>query len=487
MSERKKKLNELFKGTGETPQEAVAGLTVNGVQFDSRRVQPGNLFVAVRGFITDGHDYLPMAQDRGAAAAVVEKKSDKIQIPQIKVRNSRKTLAYLAANFYRPEIDRLTLVGITGTNGKTTTSYLAQAILNEAGLPSGLLGTIQYQIGQKKVNAWNTTPESVDVASMLFELVNQDFKACVLEVSSHALALNRVNGLRFNVGVFTNLTRDHLDFHKTFDDYFESKMHLFDLLAKDGTAVINIDDEFGKKAVDRVEQTVLTFGRNPQADVYPVRETVSLQGIEMECATPFGHVDIHSKLTGDFNVQNILAAVCIGLALHISLKEIRRGIAKMERVPGRLESYEVKPGVRAVIDYAHTPDSLEKALKTLRSMTSGRLIVVFGAGGDRDHGKRPLMGSVAEEWADIVFVTSDNPRSEDPKKIIDDILQGMKYEKKRQVIVDRKQAIFSAVQQAEAGDVILVAGKGHETYQIVKGRKLDFDEVAILREAAKRA
>lgn len=487
MSEHSKKIKELFKGFGETAPQNVAELAVTGVQFDSRRVVPGNLFVAVRGFTTDGHDYLPMAQEKGAAAAVVERDVDSIKIPQIKVRDSRKALAYLAANFYRPEIDQLTLVGITGTNGKTTTSFLAQSVLETAGLPSGLIGTIQYRIGQKKVDAWNTTPESADVAAMLFELAEQKFKACVLEVSSHALALKRVDGLRFKVGVFTNLTRDHLDFHKTFEDYFASKMHLFDLLTHDGTAVINIDDDYGKKAADRIEHAVLTFGQSPKADIHPLKAQVYLKGIEMECGTPFGAIEIKSPLTGDFNVQNILAAVGVGLALHIPLEEIRLGIKRMERVPGRLESYEIKHGVRAVIDYSHTPDSLEKALQTLRAMTQGRLLVVFGAGGDRDTGKRPLMGRVAEQLADVVFVTSDNPRNEDPQKIIDDILQGMEEEQKRQVIVDRKQAIFAAVQEAQLGDVILIAGKGHETYQIIKGQKFDFDEVAILKEAAKRA
>ncbi len=487
MSKRNKKLSDLFENCGEPVPESFAELNVSGVQFDSRRVQPGDLFVAVRGFTTDGHKFLPMAEEKGAVAAVVEKKSALIKIPQIEVKDSRKILAFLAANFYRPEIDHLTLVGITGTNGKTTTSFLGQSVLNTAGLSSGLLGTIQYRVGRQNVDAWNTTPEAADVAAMLFDLVQQNFKACVLEVSSHALALNRVDGLRFKVGVFTNLTRDHLDFHKTFEHYFRSKMHLFDLLTADGTAVINVDDAYGKRAAELTDRAVLTFGRSAQADIHPLQTSVSLQGIDLECATPFGIIRLHSRLTGDFNVQNILAAIGIGLALHISLDEIRRGIEQMERVPGRLEMYEIKTGVRAVIDYAHTPDSLEKALKTLRSMTDGRLLVIFGAGGDRDHGKRPLMGQVAETLADLVFVTSDNPRNEDPKAIIDDILQGMKEASKRRVIVDRKQAIMAAIKEARAGDVVLVAGKGHETYQIVKGEKYDFDEVAILMEAARDA
>ncbi len=484
---RTKKIKELFAGSGESVSGAAAEISVSGVQFDSRRVQAGDLFVAVRGFKTDGHRYLPVAHEKGALAAVVEEISPEVPLPQIQVKNARRVLAYLGANFYRPEIDALTLIGITGTNGKTTTSYLVRSVLQNAGWPCGLLGTIQYQIGSQTLAAWNTTPEAADVAAMLFQMARENFKACVMEISSHALALNRVDGLRFAVGVFTNLTRDHLDFHKTFEDYFASKCHLFDLLLPDGTAVVNMDDEYGKKAIDRIRQTVLTFGQNPLADVHPLKTRVTLQGIEMTCATPFGSIDIRSALTGDFNVQNILAAVAVGLALHIPLNAIRAGIASVTHVPGRLESYEIKPGVRAVIDYAHTPDSLQKALKALRPMTEGRLLVVFGAGGDRDRGKRPLMGQVAESLADVVFVTSDNPRNEDPQKIIDDIVQGMHDAGKRRVILDRKEAIFAAVQEARPGDVLLVAGKGHETYQIIKGKKFDFDEVAILKEAAKRA
>ncbi len=484
---RSKTLQELFDGTDVTVAAELRDVRVRGVQFDSRRVQPGHVFVAVRGFTVDGHDFLPMAKEKGAVVAVVEEKVRGVDIPQIVVENSRRVLAWLAANFFRPEIDALTLVGITGTNGKTTTSFLTQAVLQEAGLPCGVIGTIAYQIGQKKTAAWNTTPEAVDVANMLFELWEQDYKACALETSSHALALDRVSGLRFKVGVFTNLTRDHLDFHKTLEAYFESKMKLFRLLTPDGTAVVNIDDTHGQQIIDRIEQPTLTYGQTVQADIHPIQSEVELTGITLKCATPFGTVTIRSSLTGAFNIQNIMAAVGVGLALGIPLETIRRGIERVRHVPGRLESYEIKPGVRAVIDYAHTPDSLEKALQTLRSMTAGRLLVVFGAGGDRDKGKRPLMGKVAEALADLVFVTSDNPRNEDEMAIIEDILSGMNQPEKHRVIPDRKEAIFAAVKEAQAGDVLLVAGKGHETYQIVKGKKLPFDEVAILKEAAQHA
>ncbi|NOX88553.1 MAG: UDP-N-acetylmuramoyl-L-alanyl-D-glutamate--2,6-diaminopimelate ligase [Calditrichaeota bacterium] len=485
MSERKKSLKELFSEIKVALSEEQKRIAVGGIQYDSRKVTAGDLFVAVRGFKTDGHQYLEKAVRSGAAAAVVEEKRSGLGIPQIVVPDSRKILAALAANFYRPEIDRLTLVGITGTNGKTTTSYLVQSILNEAGLPSGLIGTIQYQIGEKRWDAWNTTPESVDICRMLYELHEQKYRACVLEVSSHALALNRVNGLKFKVGAFTNLTRDHLDFHQTLDSYFESKMELFKLLDLNGSAVINFDDPFGQKAVDRISQPVLTFGFSKEADIHPASSNVSMDGIVLECETPFGKIKIESQLTGQFNIQNIQTAIGVGLALAIPLNTIKKGIEAVKRVPGRLESYEIKPGIKAVIDYAHTPDSLEKALLALKKLTPNRLIVVFGAGGDRDRGKRPLMGAVAEKIADLAFVTSDNPRTEDPEKIVEDILTGMRDETKRRVIVDRKQAIFEAVKEARPGDVLLIAGKGHEMYQDINGHKYDFDEAAILKEAAR--
>ncbi len=483
-SQKQKKLNEVFAGTNIVLPESIADLQVRGLQYDSRRVQPGHLFVAVRGFKTDGHRYLSMAQKQGAICAVVEEQDPKVHLPQIQVKNTRALLPLLAANFYRPEIDRLSLVGITGTNGKTTTSYLVRSILNEAQKTAGIIGTIRYELGNQVMDAWNTTPESVDVCRMLFEMSQQNFKACVLEVSSHALALNRVDGLRFDVAVFTNLSRDHLDFHANMEDYFEAKMKLFSLLKSQGTAVLNVDDPYVKKAQDRIEQPVITFALQEPADITVSEVQLNIKGIWLNLNTPFGHLDLHSKLLGKFNVQNIMAAVATGLGLGLKLDVIKRGIEKMERVPGRMETYEVKPGVQAIIDYAHTPDSLEKALRSLKPLTHGRLIVVFGAGGDRDRGKRPLMGAVAEKEADVVVVTSDNPRTEDPQAIINDILKGVKHPENCQVIVDRRQAIVWAVQNAQSGDVILVAGKGHEMYQDVNGVKHPFDEPAILKEAA---
>ena len=477
-------LKKLLNGLSVDLPDEMTRLQVSGVQYDSRKVEAGNLFVAIRGFQTDGHQFLKMAAEKGACCALVEERVSGVDIPQLEVNNTRELLPLVAANFYRPEIDRLTLIGITGTNGKTTTSYLVQSILNEAGKPAGVIGTIQYLIGGQKIDAWNTTPESVDICRMLYELAQQNFEACVLEVSSHALALNRVDGLKFKAGVFTNLSRDHLDFHKTMENYFEAKTRLFTLLHPRGTAVINFDDPYVKKAIDRIEQAVITFGYDRRSDVYVLAERLDINGIYLKLQTPFGPLEIHSGLRGHFNVQNIMAAVGSGLALGLNLDAIKRGIEKLDRVPGRLEPYEVKPGVLAVIDYAHTPDSLEKALQSLRPLTSGRLIVVFGAGGDRDRGKRPLMGAAAEKQADVVIVTSDNPRTEDPQKIIDDILTGIEKKEKCQVIVDRKQAIFQAVHQAQAGDVILIAGKGHEMYQDVNGVKHPFDEVAILKEAS---
>ncbi len=482
--QRTKKLSQLINGLQIDLPTRWQALDLTGVQYDSRRVSKGNLFVAVRGFKTDGHRYLAMAAEKGATCAVVEQKEPTLSIPQILVENTRAVLPVLAANFYRPEIDALQLVGITGTNGKTTTSYLVQSILKTAQKETGIIGTIQYVLGSKKVDAWNTTPESVDLCRMLFELQQSGSKACVLEVSSHALALHRVDGLQFDVAVFTNLSRDHLDFHRSMEDYFNAKMKLFSLLKSMGTAVINVDDAWAKKALDYIRQPVITTSVQGRADVYVLQQQLDVQGIRLRVQTPFGAFEIHSKLRGWFNVQNILSAVGSGLALGLTLETIRQGIEALEHVPGRMEPYPVKPNVLAFIDYAHTPDSLDKALRSLRPLTQKRLIVVFGAGGDRDAGKRPLMGRVAEQQADLVVVTSDNPRSEDPQQIINDILSGMDKPDRCLVVADRRQAINQAVHLAQPGDVILIAGKGHEMYQEIKGQKQPFDEAKILKEAA---
>lgn len=457
---------------------------ISALYYDSRKVTPGSLFIAVKGFASDGHNYLAKVMESGAAAAVVEERNPEIALPQIVVEDSRKAMAVLAYHFYREQIDPLLLAGITGTNGKTSTAFLLQSILNEAGKAAGLIGTIAYEVGGKKIPAWNTTPEAIDICAMLSEMAASGSRSAVLEVSSHALALNRVDGLPFDVAVFTNLTRDHLDFHKTEEAYFEAKAHLFSLLKKEGAAVLNLNDMYGRRLAESLNGNILTYGFDSAADVRIQNWSGSISGLQIELQTRDGALRLNSKLIGAFNVFNITAAAAAGIALGLSIENIRLGIEKLEAVPGRLQVYPLKYNVNAVIDYAHTPDALEKALQALREIAPGRLIVVFGAGGDRDAGKRPLMGKAAEANADVCIVTTDNPRTEDPKAIIEDILQGMSDGNKRVVIVDRREAIGYAVKTAQANDTILIAGKGHETYQDINGVKYDFNEVAVLKEAA---
>ena len=478
-----KTIEQLLQGIAQNIPESLHGQIINALEYDSRKITKGGLFVAVPGFSVDGHSFLAQVQKQGAAAAVVERKSPELALPQIIVENSRLALARLAANFYRESIAALKLVGITGTNGKTTTSFLVRSILQAAGTESGLIGTIAYYYADKTVNAWNTTPESLDICRILDTLVQHGQKACVLEVSSHALELHRVDGLRFDAAVFTNLSRDHLDFHKSEEAYFRAKARLFSLLSDNGRAVINADDPYGRRLLDEYSSAALSFGFAEQADVRALDWTMDTNGMRIRLQTPSGQIDLHSRLISEFNVKNIMAAVAAALALGVDKEAIRKGVENLSYVPGRLESFTVKKGVKAVVDYAHTPDALQKALQAVRRITKRKLIVVFGAGGDRDRGKRPQMAEAAQKEADWVIVTSDNPRSEDPRAIIEDILKGMKNGSGYDVIVDRREAIRQAVAIARPGDLILIAGKGHEKYQDINGVKYPFDDVTVAKEA----
>jgi UDP-N-acetylmuramoyl-L-alanyl-D-glutamate--2,6-diaminopimelate ligase len=480
------RLIDLFENTGENIAAEIREIEIKKISFDSRKVATGHLFIAVKGYQSDGHRFLKQAEEQGAVAAVVQHKNVLSKIPQIVVKDSRQMMGLLARNFYSREIEQLDLIGITGTNGKTTTSYLVQSVLQEAGISCGLVGTIHYIIGQDKINAWNTTPEAVDLYEMMSQMQKFGNKVCALEVSSHALALKRVAGLQFKAAVFTNLSRDHMDFHMDMENYFKDKEKLFDQLAASGTAIINNDDEYAKRLKEKHEKAI-TFGTNNQALVYATEWNVSRYGTHLFAQTPQGKVEINSNLVGDFNVYNLLTALSVGLAMDIPLPVIKQGLENVKSVPGRLEAYPLTNHSLALIDYAHTPDALEKALTASRKITTNRLRVVFGCGGDRDRGKRPQMGRIAQKLADVVYVTDDNPRTENRKKIIDDILQGMRKSNTINVVYDRREAIRQAVQEANKGDVVLVAGKGHENYQILGTVKYDFDEAAIIREADNNA
>jgi UDP-N-acetylmuramoyl-L-alanyl-D-glutamate--2,6-diaminopimelate ligase len=464
--------------------QPIEHLAINSIAYDSRKVDESCLFVAIHGYSTDGHKYLSEAVNKGAIAAIVEKASPEINIPQIVVEDSRKALAGIASQFYQPEINEMRIVGITGTNGKTTTSFLIRSILNAARLYSGLIGTIHYDIGGQLIQAWNTTPESLDLVQMMYEMYQKKQRGCVLEASSHGLALHRLDGIEFDLAVFTNLSQDHLDFHADFEDYYQAKKSLFSKLKPGGCAIINTDNPYGQRLFNEIDTNKIEFKERGEAKVTATHWESSLNGVTLLAQTPKGQINIISPLIGNFNIENILAAISAGIALDIDLSTIKRGIESVSRVQGRLEPVPVGLDMNVIVDYCHTPDALEKALLVLEKMTEKELWVVFGCGGDRDKMKRPLMGKIATQIADRVIITSDNPRSEPPESIINDIKAGINGNKKVDVEVNRRDAIQLALKNASAGDTILVAGKGHENYQEINGIKYPFDDRQVIKESA---
>jgi UDP-N-acetylmuramoyl-L-alanyl-D-glutamate--2,6-diaminopimelate ligase len=463
---------------------------VTGVAYDSRRVAPGHVFIGLQGLHVDGTAFARQALDRGALIVVSERVAPEgLEDRWLQVADGRLALALLAAAFFRYPSREMQVVGITGTNGKTTTAYLIAAILDAANLKSGILGTVGYRIGDEIRDATRTTPEAPEVQALLREMVDRGCGACAMEVSSHALALRRVDGVAFAAAVFTNLTRDHLDFHADMESYFQAKRRLFELLPPSAPALINADDPRAAALADGCQKPV-TYGINRPADITPGPLTFSLDGLTFDVRTPRGALHVRSTLVGRPNVYNILAAIAVASALDVSFAAIERGIALLPGVPGRFEVVSSPDdGVTVVVDYAHTDDALRKLLETARQLTPGRLITVFGCGGDRDRTKRPLMGAVAGRLSDLILITSDNPRGEDPGRIIEEIRRGLTADTRRDssqrllAIVDRRQAIVRAIELARPGDLVLIAGKGHEKYQVIGAQVLPFDDVAVAREA----
>jgi UDP-N-acetylmuramoyl-L-alanyl-D-glutamate--2,6-diaminopimelate ligase len=478
---------------------------ISGIAYDSRKVNEGYLFVAIKGYSQDGHAYLGEAVRKGAAALVGETyEGFNADIPRVKVVDSRDALSRLAARFYGDPCKDIELIGITGTNGKTTTTYLIESILSAAGAIPGVIGTINSRFRGVVRPSSVTTPESLDLMGIIKEMADGGATHVIMEVSSHALDQGRTGDCPFVVGVFTNLTRDHLDYHQTMEEYFEAKSLLFRGLIKDrhgrrGVAAINMDDPKGEILASTTVNKVLTYGFVHHCDVTAMNISTDRTGIKALLSTPRGDVEIVSSLIGHINLYNILAAASVAMALDVGLGSIVQGIKDLKTVPGRLEPVENKRGLTIVVDYAHTPDALIKAQNTLKPLTQGRLITVFGCGGDRDRGKRPEMGMAAGEISDVVFITSDNPRTEDPVSIIEQIQEGIRKTgmamlewKDDQdvkgsgyfVEADRHKAIEKAVSIADVKDIILIAGKGHEDYQIVGKEKRYFDD---RREAAMAA
>ena len=467
-------LDELFPGA---PAVDIAGLA-----YDNRKVGPRDLFFCVRGFTTDGHQFAADAVSRGAAALVVDHLLD-VDIPQVQVDDVRRAMSRAAARFYGDPSKRLAVVGVTGTNGKTTTAYLVRALLEAGGRQSGLLGTVKSIVGGVEREAGRTTPEAIDLQRSFREMLDGGDSACVMEVSSHALELARVDAVNFAVGIFTNLTQDHLDFHPTMEQYFLAKRKLF-TERRAQTAVINLDDPYGQRlAADPEISTPLTFALEDPAATYRATEVrTGLGGSTFTLRSPDGVRELRSPLSGRFNVYNVLAALAAARALGAAFDPAIKAIEHAGQVPGRFEAVDQGQPFAVLVDYAHTPDSLENVLAAARLLTESRLHVVFGCGGDRDRGKRPLMGAIAARLADHVIVTSDNPRSEDPEVIIDEILTGIDRPVEHEV--DRRTAIHSAISAASAGDVVVIAGKGHELGQeFANGEKLPFDDVTVAREA----
>ncbi len=502
-----KPLRALFADVPGVRLMAAQDVVVSGLVTDSRKVRPGDLFIALSGSRTDGHRFLGDAVSRGASAVLVEKIPEvSLAVPVVVAENTRKAAAAAAASFFGQPVDRLVLVGVTGTNGKTTTTRLVESILSHAGFRVGVIGTLGYRWGDVHEKADMTTPDAVDLQRIFYRMVREGVSHGVMEVSSHALELCRVDGVFYDVGVFTNLSQDHLDFHGSMDAYFAAKRRLFSDHIKgrplrSWAVVFNSDDPYGKRLARDFGSVACTYGvEDPEACVRPSRWRLGPRGIEATVETPSGPVSIASPLMGRLNLYNILAAVGAVQALGIPREVVEKGIGAVTSVEGRLQRVENDCGFEVIVDFAHTPDAMEKALECLRELTSGRLWVVFGCGGDRDRTKRPLMGAVAGRYGDVVVITSDNPRTESPEAIVREIEPGVRSTGKvpfsfqdpvipkngYTVEVDRRKAIEATIQRAEPGDLVFIGGKGHETYQIVGTQVRPFDDRVVARDALAR-
>jgi len=459
-------------------------VVVSGLSHDSRTTRPGDLFFAVQGTFDDGNSYVSEAIERGAVAVVSSRDIELPPgVPLVLVRDERRAKGALASRFFGHPSRRLKCVGVTGTNGKTTTAHMVRSILEQNGWSTGLIGTIKHLVGEKEIQAHTTTPDAVDVQRYLAQMVDENQDAAVLEASSHALVQSRTESVSFAVGVFTNLSREHLDYHQTMDEYKKAKSLLFAALDPAAAAVINADDPAGTFMAAACRCPVLTYGLRDRADVRGEIRRLDIDGFSMMLRTPAGAIDVTSRLLGRHNVFNALAASAAAVALGVPLEACKAGLETLSAVPGRVETVDVGQDFRVIVDYAHTDDALRKLLENLRHLTAGRLITVFGCGGDRDVFKRPLMAQAATTLSDLTIVTSDNPRSEDPLKIIDDILRGCATGSSLRVEPDRRAAIEMAVNEARGGDIVAIAGKGHEDYQILNTGVVDFDDREIAKEA----
>ncbi|MGL4569732.1 MAG: UDP-N-acetylmuramoyl-L-alanyl-D-glutamate--2,6-diaminopimelate ligase [Clostridium sp.] len=482
------KLAKLIEGLNYEVLKGNEDVSINNINYDSRKVKDGDVFVCIKGFKSDGHKFVDSAIKNGAKVIICE---DKIVVAEditiVKVKDTRKALAKMGASYYDNPCEKLNIIGVTGTNGKTTTAFMIKNILENCGEKVGLIGTIANYIGNEKLETERTTPESLELQELFRNMLDKGVKYCIMEVSSHSLELDRVYGVNFKVSIFTNLTRDHLDFHKTFENYYKAKYKLF---PRSETSVINIDDSYGVRITEDLQKenilNFITYGIKNEADIMAKNEKLENMDILFDLVTKEKVQRVLLPIPGEYNIYNALGAISACKILGISIEDIKEGL-KHVVVPGRCEraAREYNLPYEIIIDYAHTPDGLENILKTAREFTKGRLISVFGCGGDRDKVKRPQMGKIGTDLSDISVITSDNPRSEEPESIINDILDGIENDNYIK-ITNRHDGIEKAMEIAKDGDVIVIAGKGHETYQILNTGTIHFDEREVIEEILKK-
>ncbi|WP_035290076.1 UDP-N-acetylmuramoyl-L-alanyl-D-glutamate--2,6-diaminopimelate ligase [Clostridium sp. KNHs214] len=477
-------LKKLLEGLDYSVLQGNNSLEISNIQYDSRKIQKGDVFFCIKGFNEDGHKFISSALKKGANAIVCEE--DVVEpMPNtavIKVKDGRKALALCSANFYGRPAEKMKIIGITGTNGKTTSAFMIKSILEEAGYKVGLIGTIANYIGNQKLHSERTTPESLELHELFKKMVDNGVEYCVMEVSSHSLSLNRVYGIEFCQGMFTNLTQDHLDFHKTFDNYYNAKLELF---KNSVNSIVNIDDSYGKKVLEDASNNKISYGIKEAADVKAENISIHPRGAEFKIFYKDNYENVELQIPGNYNVYNALGSAATCLNEGIDIQKVIKGLNRVQ-VPGRCEIVTKKYnlGFDVIVDYAHTPDGLQNILETAREFTKGRLISVFGCGGDRDKTKRPIMGKIGSELSNVAIITSDNPRTEEPDKIIEDVVAGI-VKDNYMVITDRREGIKKAMEIAKKGDVIVVAGKGHEDYQVLKDGTIHFDEREVIAEIVK--
>lgn len=478
------RLNALLNHLNHYQIKGDAELEITDIVHDSRHVKPGTLFVALVGSHVNGHDYLAEAFQKGAVAALVqETRGMEGQGTLVVVKESGEALESIAPVFFDHPGRKMRLIGVVGTNGKTTSTYMIKSILESVGRRVGLIGTIRNMIGDRILPTANTTPGVLELQRLLAEMVSAGIEDVVMEVSSHAITLNRIADLVFSAGLFTNITQDHLDFHKTFEAYLKVKTSFFERLASDAIAVINQEDPHAEYILERTLAQKMTYGRHPGVDIRAEEAAYTPQGTGCRISTPWGQSPLRIAMPGEFNLMNAMGSLGIGVSLGVSLDKAVQALENLQGVPGRFQRVAGADDFGVIVDYAHTPDGLENILRAAKALQPKRIITVFGCGGDRDRTKRPIMGGIAEDYSDRTIITSDNPRSEDPAGIIREIEAGLSDHANAESIVDRREAIRRAIYLAQSGDLVIIAGKGHETYQQFADRTIHFDDAEVAAEA----